>query len=304
MKKKNYTEKDMRDALRAFEKTKKLRQSAKLFNEPWSSLKDRIDNRYPVKTRTVLPKETEELIANSLIKLAEWGFGRNRNEVLDLVKDHLMEKKISNVFKDGKPGKKWYKLFLKRWPVLSERKAQNISRERAVASTPEIINNFFEIIATAYAQIGEIDPQDVYNCDEIRFNGEQKARKIICHRTSKNVHKLQGDNSKTMYTVLSTCNAAGFYLAPFVVYKSKYLYNDWVLGGPPNTSYSNSKSGWMETEQFTTWFKSKFVIHCNRRKTKKVLFVDGHNSHISVEVIELAIANNIVIICLPAHITH
>jgi hypothetical protein len=219
MKKKNYTEKDMCDALAAFEKTKKLRQSAKLFNVPWSSLKDRIDNRYPVKTRTVLPKESEELIAHILIKLAEWGFGRNRNEVFDLVKDYLMEKKISNVFKDGKPGKKWYKLFLKRWPMLSERKAQNISRERAVASTPEIINNFFEIVATVYAQIGEMDPQDVYNCDEIGFNGEQKAIKIICHRTSKNVHKLQGDNSKTMYTVLSTCNAAGFYLAPFVVYK-------------------------------------------------------------------------------------
>ncbi len=83
----------MCDALAAFEKTKKLRQSAKLFNVPWSSLKDRIDNRYPVKTRTVLPKESEELVAHILIKLAEWRFGRNRNEVLDLVKDYLMEKK-------------------------------------------------------------------------------------------------------------------------------------------------------------------------------------------------------------------
>lgn len=91
----------MCDALAAFEKTKKLRQSAKLFNVPWSSLKDRIDNRYPVKTRTVLPKESEELIVHILIKLAEWGFGRNRNEVLDLVKDYLMEKKYRMYLKMG-----------------------------------------------------------------------------------------------------------------------------------------------------------------------------------------------------------
>ena len=43
-----------------------------------------------------------------------------------------------------------------------------------------------------------------------------------------------------MYTVLSTCNAAGQYLAPDVIYKSKNLYNDWINGGPPNTGMNTS----------------------------------------------------------------
>jgi len=30
---------------------------------------------------------------------------------------------LSNLFKNGEPGYKWYKLFLKRWPELSTRKA-------------------------------------------------------------------------------------------------------------------------------------------------------------------------------------
>lgn len=40
------------------------------------------------------------------------------------------------------------------------------------------------------------------------------------------------------------------------------------------------------------------------RNTTKILFVDGHYSHISIETIDLAIENNIVLICLPPHTTH
>jgi hypothetical protein len=39
-------------------------------------------------------------------------------------------------------------------------------------------------------------------------------------------------------------------------------------------------------------------------KEEKILFLDGHNSHISIEVIDLAITDKITLICLIPHSTH
>ena len=60
----------------------------------------------------------------------------------------------------------------------------------------------------------------------------------------------------------------------------------------------------MESKEFATWFEKKFIPHCNKSQNKKILFVDGHNSHISIEVVLLAIKNYISLICLPPHSTH
>ena len=63
----------------------------------------------------------------------------------------------------------------------------------------------------------------------------------------------------------------------------------------------------METHQFFAWFSEVYVKH-TRQVLKLVgpliLFLDGHLSHISVDVVDLAIENNIHIICLPPHTSH
>ena len=75
-----------------------------------------------------------------------------------------------------------------------------------------------------------------------------------------------------MNKVLSTCNAAGQYLAPYVIYKFKNLYKDWINGDAPNTGLNSSKSGWMDFPQFTEWFKDKFIPQCNKYQLEKFIF--------------------------------
>ncbi len=47
-----------------------------------------------------------------------------------------------------------------------------------------------------------------------------------------------------------------------------------------------------------------YEIIITNNKEEKILFLDGHNSHVSIEVIDLASKNNITLICLIAHSTH
>ena len=98
-------------------------------------------------------------------------------------------------------------------------------------------------------------------------------------------------------------NADGEYMPLYVIYKGKNLYSSW-LNGPPSTHYQCSTNGWMESTTFLDWFKCLFLEHVDNIKGPKVLILDGHSSHLSLEVVLLAKENNVSIICLPAHTTH
>ena len=104
------------------------------------------------------------------------------------------------------------------------------------------------------------------------------------------------------YTVLVTVNAVGDFLSPLILFKGAHFYAEWCIGGYEKAIYSVSKSGWMEEEIFKSWLKVIFVTHCNLRPNKKKLLIfDRHGSHFSLELVNLAIENNIIIICLPPH---
>ena len=49
----------------------------------------------------------------------------------------------------GLPGYDWWEGFL-RWPKLSERKAQSLSRKRAEGANQETIDGFFEVRKAAH----------------------------------------------------------------------------------------------------------------------------------------------------------
>ena len=48
-----------------------------------------------------------------------------------------------NPFKQGKPGRKWWRLFRNRHPELSLRKVQHLQLARAQCCTPEAISAWF-----------------------------------------------------------------------------------------------------------------------------------------------------------------
>ena len=80
--------------------------------------------------------------------------------------------------------------------------------------------------------------------------------------------------------------------------------SSWTQGGAIGTSYDVSESGWMEGEQFYKWFITYFIEHCKKLDGYKLLFLDGHASHITLKLIDAAIENKIVLYKLAAHTSH
>jgi hypothetical protein len=67
----------------------------------------------------------------------------------------------------------------------------------------------------------------------------------------------------------------------------------------------HSKKGWVDGEIGALWIKDfdeKTRVNANGRK--RLLLVDGHNSHYTRAFLEYARAHNIDVLCYPAHATH
>ena len=73
-------------------------------------------------------------------------------------------------------------------------------------------------------------------------------------------------------------------------------------GANPNTLFGNSESGWINSQLFVEWFA--FFIKNIPPMRPVLLIQDGHSSHVSIELIEMARANNVVLLCLPPHTSH
>jgi hypothetical protein len=77
-----------------------------------------------------------------------------------------------------------------------------------------------------------------------------------------------------------------------------------MLNGPPGAYYNVSTRGWMESEQFLDWFKRAFLSGIQSSPGPHLLLLDGHASHIGLELVQLAKENQVHILCFPPHSSH
>ena len=233
-------------------------------------------------------------------------------ELVDaVIFDYLKDKEKSNPFTGGVPGHDWWRRFLSRWPCLSERKPQHLSKKRAQAGNSEVINAWFNKLDEVFANAG-LDPYDpqvqcrLWNCDETAFCTSPVANKILARRGSRAVHEIGGGSGHQYITVHCCGSASGERLPPFILYKGKNIYKRWIEGGPAGTLYGANESGWMDSEQYLSWFTKLFLpaISSLTETGPVILIQDGHHSHISLELIATARDNKVILLCLPPNCTH
>lgn len=82
--------------------------------------------------------------------------------------------------------RRWWFRFKKRHPTLTLRSPQLLSRRRAKATQPEIINHFYDLLKLAYDTY-RFQPQQVWAMDETGLDNNFKVSKVIAHKGT-NMH--------------------------------------------------------------------------------------------------------------------
>ena len=285
-------------------------QAAKQFGVDKKALLRRVRGEIPVDAhvgrQTVLTSEQERELAECIVLVAEWGWGFTKPEVKDLIQKYCVVNDVENPFRDARPGYDWMGAFLKRHPTIVPRKTEQLSSSRARAQDPYIVAEWFHLLETELNKAGVADrPEQIFNVDESGFVTDPKSDVVLAKRGSRRVNQAIGGSGREQVTVNCGGSAAGQVLPPYVIYKGKNLYFEWTQGGPNNASYTTSEKGWMEGAQFQDWFQRVFIketAHLGHHP--RILIFDGHASHLTFALVEEAKRNNVVLLRLPAHLTH
>jgi hypothetical protein len=250
-----------------------------------------------------LTETEEDYIVLAIQYCSDLGWPIGQDQVLDFVEEYVKNHRSVNPFKNGRPGVEWYLSFRERHKTkLSLRKPETVTLARAKGLNRETLNNFFDMLESKLTDAGIKDnPSRIYNLDETGLSTDPKLHKLLFRRGVRDAQAILPSEGKAMYTVLFAGNAAGEYLPPYVIYKAKNLYSSWMINGPPGTAYNVTKSGWMEDTVFEAWFLTIFIPHTSNKEKPIVLFLDGHNSHLTYKTVCSAKEADIMIICLPPH---
>jgi transposase-like protein len=162
-------------AIKAVEnKRMAIRESAKHYGVPFTTLRDRIAQKSSsdVGRPTELSKEEEQTIVERVILMGWWGFPLNRCEISHLIKSYLNGLGRVTRFVNNLPGPDFMKGFMKRHPSLTERTANMIKRGRAALSHEEV-NEFFDRIEEV---LDGVPPENVWNYDETNLTDNPGAQ--------------------------------------------------------------------------------------------------------------------------------
>jgi hypothetical protein len=132
-------------ALNAIEKGMSFREADTLFGIPYGTLSKRYRGLTTCKigAATTLSATVEKLIVKLIMFMADIGFGLNKFDILSIVSNYLKESDQSNLFTNCIPSNEWYSGFLKRNPMLAQRCASSMQKNRCIATQASVLNEWF-----------------------------------------------------------------------------------------------------------------------------------------------------------------
>lgn len=259
----------------------------------------------------VLTRDEEQYVAANLEVIARLGHGLTSREARNVIKHFLDSKGRATSFKDNRPSAAWLKHFLRRQPTpLSLRRPQNLQNRRAACTSPEILRSFFDEVWTPTVErCGLSDkPWLIYNVDETGFSTNLRGDRIIVKRGERQANRVICGSGRDMFTVVACGNAAGQHLPLTVLFGAQHLYLNWIEGASRSTHFLTTPTGWMTKDGFFSWFRDVFIPNVpavdSRLGRHLILILDGHTSHFSIPLVELAKQHLIHIIRLPPHTSH
>ncbi|KAJ0130623.1 Ankyrin repeat domain-containing protein 50 [Fusarium oxysporum f. sp. albedinis] len=235
-------------------------------------------------TRDSIPKSRklsdleEQILVQFILDLDSRGFPPRLRCVEEMANRLLADRETPPV------GKRWASNFVKRHKDLKTRFFRKYDYQRAKCEDPTVIRNWFMLVENTIAKYG-IQSHDIWNFDETGF--------------------IMGMISIGM--VVTAINAEGQAIEPFIIgagqnhlanwHEERTLPCDWVI--------AMSQNGWTNNKRGLEWLK-----HFDRRTADRsvgsyrLLILDGHESHHSVEFERYCEANKIITLCKPAHASH
>lgn len=250
--------------------------------------------------------EQEFLLSEYLKTAADVYFGLSSKEVRKFAYQYAKANliKIPESWKENEmAGPDWFYYFMKRHPSLSLRTPEATSLARATSFNKTNVSRFFALLKSVLEKY-KFEPQDIYNIDETGITTVQKPDRVVARKGFKQIGRITSAERGCLVTLAACISAGGTTIPPFFVFP-RIKYKDYfVQGAPPGSNGDANKSGWMMESNFIKFVKH--FIHFTRcsKERRVLLLLDNHNSHLSIEALDLLKENGVVVLSFPPHCSH
>jgi hypothetical protein len=287
----------------------KVRTAARSFGIPPTSLRDHLYGKVVGRKRgsqTVLKEEEETKLVKYLFKMQDLGHPLTSGQ-LRLKVALATQTRETPWSAAGVPGKSWLRSFKLRHPELTSRKSQGLELGRARGLCPSSAASLYCNLEELYTSF-HYPPSHIWNCDESGVQaGRSGGATVLAKMGSRSVHSIEPDQKEHLL-VLSCINADGGCIPNFYILKGTYFLKDYVKGCEESAVMAMHPNAWMTKWLFQSWI-SHFIGSLKKGPgidldNRHLLILDGHNSHVTLEVVSLAMNSGLDIVSLPSHTSH
>ena len=132
-----------------------------------------------------------------------------------------------------------------------------------------------------------------------------KPSKVLAKTGRRQVGGLVSAKRGQLVLVEICMNITGTFIPSFFVFPRVRMKAELMNGALPASIYACHKSGWTQTEIFVEWLKHFLKLTEATKENPVLLILDGHLIYMmNMEVIDLARANGIVLLCLSPYCCH
>lgn len=280
-----------------------IRRAAGAYNVPYSTLNDRLNGALP-KTGTPPPNRAltpieEEVVYQKILDLDSRGYSPTQAIIRSWASSLTKARNGQEV------GQRWAHNFVKRHSGLETRLLRRLSNQRAKNEDPEVLMEWFRLVQNIIAYHG-ITQHDIYNFDESGFRlGHCQNTMVVTATERRQRPKALVSDSTQWQTVIACVNAEGWSVPPYVIFSGKEMNRAWFHYLPPTWKLGVSPKGWTSYDHAVQWIQH-FDDYTKHRTVgqKRLLVLDGHDSHMTPEFESFCEEQGIITLCMPPHSSH
>ena len=267
-----------------------------------------------------LSPESESAVKRYCISLLEHRFSLKKSHIHNIALD-VYKKQLRDAGQDDTQaflGVRWVDSYLKRHPNFQVKYSRYLEIERAVADNDlEAYMKFFDELEATCTKL-HIEPSDRWNMDETGYQmGYAYASKKVVLRGS-TIQPVTPGNREWV-SEIACINATGESMPSYFIFKGKVITTQMgqeAVRSVPGCEIVVLENGWSDQSHALAWVRH-FDIYTRRedhwediqeeREAAgepfgwRLLLMDGHISHLSLDFIQYCEDVNIVPFCLPPH---
>jgi len=317
-------EETMREAVKAVLKDKMpIREAAREYNVSNTTLQryvlkskdinwDEASNAKDIKfkpnydVRKIFSTKEEQMLANYFIQASKLHHSLPPEEAKILAFQYAtsLKKNIPESWKKNQcAGRDWLEGFIKRSQCISLRKPEATSLARSMGFNKPVVMQFYGTLYNLLEKY-KLGPENIYNLDETGITSVQTPGKVLAKKGTKQVGQVTSAERGELVTLCCIINALGNSLPPFFIFPRVNFRNAMLHGAPLRSDGAATVSGWMNSAIFVLVMKHFIKFSKSSVQNKTLLIMDNHFTHVSIDVIDLAKDNGVILFTIPPHCSH